>query len=79
MERFWFGCAVLGILLVSISFSGCVTNFTSSGQLQIGLSTSTDETAEILADFEASEASQIAGDVTKKAGSSCAGGVCTIY
>ncbi len=79
MKRFWLGCMVLGILLTSISFSGCVTAFTPSGQLQIGLSASANETAEILADFEASEDSAVAGDVTKKSGSSCAGGVCTIY
>ena len=79
MKRFWSGCAVVGILLISIGFSGCITTFTSSGQLQIGLSASANETSEILADFETSEASTVAGDVTKKAGSSCAGGVCTIY
>ncbi len=79
MKRFWAGSTVLGILLVSISFSGCVTTFTSSGQLQIGLSASANETVDILADFEASEASTVAGDVTKKAGSICAGGACIIY
>ena len=79
MKRFWLGCTVLLILLGLIGLSGCVTTFTSTGQLQIGLSAPADETAEILADFEASEASAVAGDVTKKAGSSCAGGVCTIY
>lgn len=79
MKRFWLGCTILGILLVSISFSGCVTTFTSSGQFQIGLSASANETADILADFEASEASAVAGDVTKKAGSICAGGACIIY
>ena len=79
MKSFWLGCTILGILLVSISFSGCVTTFTSSGQLQIGLSASANETADLLADFEASEASAVAGDVTKKAGSICAGGACIIY
>ncbi len=79
MKRFWLGCIVLGILLALISFSGCVTTFTPSGQLQLGLSASANETAEVLTDFEASEDRAIAGDVTKKAGSSCAGGVCTIY
>ena len=79
MKKFWLRCAVLVILFGLISFPGCVTTFTSSGQFQIGLSKSANETSEILADFEASETSTIAGDVTKKAGSSCAGGVCTIY
>lgn len=79
MKKLWLSCLVSGILLTSISFSGCVTAFTPSGQLQIGLSASANETAEVLADFEASEDSAVAGDVTKKSGSSCAGGVCTIY
>ncbi len=79
MKRFWLSCTVLVILLGLISLSGCVPTFTSSGQLQIGLSASANETAEILADFEASEASTVAGDVTKKAGSICAGGACIIY
>ena len=67
------------LLLGSISFSGCVTTFTPTGQFQVGLSASANETVEVLADFEASEESAVAGDLTKKAGSSCAGGVCTIY
>lgn len=79
MKRFWLIGTVLAILFGLIGFSGCVTTFTSSGQLQIGLSASANETAEILADFEASEASTVAGDVTKKAGSICAGGACIIY
>ena len=79
MKKFWLRGAVLVMLVGVIGFSGCATTFTSSGQLQIGLSKSANQPAEILADFEASETSAIAGDVTKKAGSSCAGGVCTIY
>ncbi len=79
MKSFWLSCTVLVILLGLIAFSGCVTTFTSSGQFQIGLSASANETVDILADFEASEASTVAGDVTKKAGSICAGGACIIY
>ena len=79
MKSFWLGCIVLVILFGLIAFSGCVTTFTSSGQLQVGLSASANETVDLLADFEASEASTVAGDVTKKAGSICAGGACIIY
>ena len=79
MKRLWLGCTVLAILFGLIAFSGCVTTFTPSGQLQVGLSASANETADILADFETSEASTVAGDVTKKAGSICAGGACIIY
>ena len=79
MKRFWLGCAVLVVLVGLIAFSGCVTTFTPSGQLQVGLSASANEMVDLLADFEASEASTVAGDVTKKAGSICAGGACIIY
>ena len=79
MKRFWMGWAVLVVLVGLIAFSGCVTTFTPSGQLQVGLSASANETVDLLADFEASEASTVAGDVTKKAGSICAGGACIIY
>lgn len=79
MKNFWLACVVFVILFGLIALSGCVTTFTSSGQLQVGLSASANETADILVDFEASEASTVAGDVTKKAGSICAGGACIIY
>ncbi len=80
MKKIGFSYLVLGILLaLMVSFSGCVTGFTPSGQFQVGLSASANETAPVLADFEASEESAVDGDITKKSGSSCAGGVCTIY
>ena len=79
MKSFWLGCTILVVLFGLVAFSGCVTTFTPSGQLQVGLSASASEPADILADFEASEASTVAGDVTKKAGSICAGGACIIY
>ena len=70
----------LVILVASVTLSGCVTTFTSSGQLQVGLTQSANESLpDVLADFETSEESGVAGDVTKKSSSSCAGGVCTIY
>ena len=37
------------------------------------------ETMSIVAEFEAGEAESVAGDVTQKAGSACAGGACIIY
>ena len=79
MKSFWLACTVLVLLFGLIAFSGCVTTFTPSGQLQVGLSASAKEPPDILAEFEASEASAVAGDVTKKAGSICAGGACIIY
>ena len=79
MKRNSSAFAVWGILLIALTFSGCVASFTSTGQLQLGLSDTPTETEAVLADFEASEDSAVAGDITKKSGSSCAGGVCTIY
>ena len=72
-------CFVIVVFLASISFTGCVTTFTPTGQFQVSLSPSANETTEVLVDFEASEEASVAGDITQKSGSSCAGGVCTIY
>lgn len=72
-------CCIIVVILASLSLTGCVTTFTPTGQFQVGFSPSANETAEVLADFEASEEAAVAGDITQKSGSSCAGGVCTIY
>jgi hypothetical protein len=79
MRVFGKGIVVLVVFVALINLTGCVTTFTPSGQFQVSTSAAANDTAEVLADFEASEASGFAGDVTKKAGSSCANGVCTIY
>lgn len=79
MRKLLSGFALLSVLLALATLSGCVAAFTSTGQLQIGKASVAGETEAILADFEASEDSGVAGDITKKSGSSCAGGVCTIY
>ena len=79
MRKFSMSIFILLTFVALISFSGCVTTFTPTGQLQVGLSASANDNHQVLADFEASETSSIAGDVTKKSGSSCANGVCTIY
>lgn len=72
-------CLVIVAFLASFSFTGCVTTFTPTGQFQVGLVQSASETTEVLAEFEASEEAAVAGDITQKAGSSCAGRVCTIF
>lgn len=53
--------------------------FTQSDTLQLSLSEPAEETMSIVAEFEAGEADSVAGDVTQKAGSVCAGGACIIY
>ena len=76
----WLTTWALVILVTLVTLSGCVTTFTPTGQFQVGLTQSVNATPpDVLADFETSEESSVAGDVTKKSSSSCAGGVCTIY
>ena len=64
---------------IAIAFSGCTVTFTQSDTLQLSLSEPVAETMSVLAEFEAGEAESVAGDVTQKAGSACAGGACIIY
>ncbi len=70
---------LLGLFCIAVTFSGCTLTFTQSDTLQLGLSKPTDKAMSLVAEFEAGEADNIAGDVTQKAGSVCAGGACLIY
>ena len=69
---FCFVCAV-------VAFSGCTVTFTQSDTLQLSLSEPTEKTLSLVAEFEAGEAENVAGDVTQKSGSVCSGGACLIY
>lgn len=69
----------LGIFCTAVTFSGCTVTFTQRDTLQLSLSEPTDEAMSLVAEFEAGEADNVAGDVTQKAGSACAGGACIIY
>ena len=71
--------SVLILFSTAITFSGCTVTFTQSDALQLGLSETAEQTMLIVAEFEAGEADSVAGDVTQKAGSACAGGECIIY
>lgn len=70
---------LLGLFCMAVTFSGCTLTFTQSDTLQLSLSEPTDKTLSLVAEFEAGEADNVAGDVTQKAGSACAGGACIIY
>ena len=70
---------LLGLFCMAVTFSGCTLTFTQSDTLQLSLSEPTDKTLSLVAEFEAGEADNVAGDVTQKAGSACAGGECIIY
>ena len=71
--------SVLILFCMAITFSGCTVTFTQSDTLQLSLSEPAAETISVVAEFEAGEADSVAGDVTQKAGSACAGGACIIY
>ncbi|MDE0396601.1 MAG: hypothetical protein OXL96_02230 [Candidatus Poribacteria bacterium] len=70
---------LLGLFCMAVTFSGCTLTFTQSDMLQFSLLEPTDKTLSLVAEFEAGEADNVAGDVTQKAGSACAGGACIIY
>ena len=70
---------LLGLFCIAVTFSGCTLTFTQSDTLQLSLSEPTDKAMSLVAEFEAGEADNVAGDVTQKAGSACAGGACIIY
>ncbi len=71
--------SVLILCCIAIVFSGCAVSFTQNDTLQLSLSEPTEKTMSTVAEFEASEVDNVAGDVTQKTGSVCAGGACIIY
>lgn len=71
---------ILFIIAIALfQMTGCTVTFTQSDTLQLSISEPAAETMSIVAEFEAGEAESVAGDVTQKAGSACAGGACIIY
>ena len=67
------------IAITLFQATGCTVTFTQSDTLHLSLSEPAAGTMDIVAEFEAGEADRVAGDVTQKAGSVCAGGACIIY
>lgn len=78
-NRYVFLILLLSFLCIAIAFSGCTVSFTQNDTLQLSLSEPTEKVTSLVAEFEASEADNVAGDVTQKTGSVCAGGACIIY
>ena len=71
---------LITLILIGLSLMvGCSAGFTGDGLLQWNLSETVEPPQLLLAEFEASDTAGVAGDVTEKSGSSCAGGICTIY
>ena len=79
MKYIQFSLFSLLILFSVVQMTGCTVTFTQNDTLQLSLSEPVEETMSIVAEFEAGEAESVAGDVTQKAGSACAGGACIIY
>ena len=71
--------SILILFCVAVVFSGCTVSLTQNDTLQLSLSEPTEKAMNLVSEFEASEADNIAGDVTQKTGSVCAGGACIIY
>ena len=77
--RCWVSVVLFSIAIVFLPLTGCSVSFTQNEVLQFSLSEPTDKAMSIVAEFEAGEGANAAGDVTQKAGSVCAGGACIIY
>ena len=70
---------ILCLFLCSIILTGCTVKVSSDGILQLNLSSPDAKTVSLIAEFETQEEDSVAGDVTQKAGSVCAGGACIVY
>ena len=70
---------LFSVAIALFQMTGCTVTFTQSDTLQLSISEPAAETMSVVAEFEAGEADSVAGDVTQKAGSACAGGACIIY
>lgn len=67
------------VAIALFQMTGCTVTFTQNDTLQLSLSEPTEKAVSLVAEFEAGEAENVAGDVTQKTGSVCAGGACIIY
>ena len=67
------------VAIALFQMTGCTVTFTQNDTLQLSLSEPTEKAISLVAEFEAGEAENVAGDVTQKTGSVCAGGACIIY
>ena len=70
---------IAALLCIAVVFSGCTATFTQNDALQFNLSQPTAEVTQLVSEFEAGEENSVAGDITQKTGSVCAGGACIIY
>ena len=72
------------LLCIAAVFTGCkatlsTVTFTQNDALQFNITQPTAKVTQLVSEFEAGEENSVAGDVTQKTGSVCAGGACIIY
>ena len=70
---------LITVFLCAILWTGCTVSISSDEVLQLNLSEPSEKTVSLIAEFEFQEEESVAGDVTQKAGSVCAGGACIVY
>lgn len=70
---------IIIVFCVAVVFSGCTVTFTQNDALQFDIVKPTAKVVQLISECEAGEEDSVAGDVTQKTGSVCAGGACIIY
>lgn len=75
---------IAALLCIAAVFTGCkatlsTATITQNDALQFNITQPTAKVTQLVSEFEAGEENSVAGDVTQKTGSVCAGGACIIY
>ena len=70
---------LITMFLSTIIMTGCTVSISSDDVLQLNLSEPDEKTVALIGEFENQKEESVAGDVTQKAGSVCAGGACIVY
>lgn len=70
---------IAALLCAAAVFTGCTVTFTQNDALQFSITQPPAKVTQLVSEFEAGEENSVAGDVTQKTGSVCAGGACIIY
>ena len=70
---------IAALLCTAAVFTGCTVTFTQNDALQFSITPPPAKVTQLVSEFEAGEENSVAGDVTQKTGSVCAGGACIIY
>ncbi len=77
--KFFFLCVLFCLCVLTFLVSGCSVTISSNDTLQLNFTELDDKTVSLIAEFESEQEDNVAGDVTQKTGSVCAGGACIVY